>query len=261
LIPRITTALLFLICIVSLIGYGPAYCEQAPAFINVKECGATGDGVTDDTEAILKAIKLGSEKLLSVYFPKGSYKLTKTLTIEQQSLMGTEPGAWPADSGPMPQFLIHHNSGPALVMRDGASVHGINFNYEPRKFDKYPPAILMEGQGLSITNVRLQTCDDGIITGPKSAVGRLNIENVFIISPCGTGVYVTRTYDIPTIRNIEIWNNQNRKPITAFKFGRNDGLRGSHLFAFNVDVGFELEDAAEGGTWAVLPAAGLMPLE
>ena len=45
--------------------------------VNVREYGAVGDGVADDTEAVNAAIAAGS----TIYFPKGKYKITETLTI------------------------------------------------------------------------------------------------------------------------------------------------------------------------------------
>ena len=45
----------------------------------VREFGATGDGTTDDTVAIQKAVDSGTG---DISFPKGSYRLTKTITIE-----------------------------------------------------------------------------------------------------------------------------------------------------------------------------------
>ncbi len=230
--------------------------SQPPAYLNVRDYGAVGDGAADDTPAIAKAIDDGAKLKLPVCLPRGSYKVTKPLVIDKQSIIGSEPGAWNADSAPMPMISVAHNTGPALTMRDGSSIHGIGFVYDPRTFDKYPPAILMDGQGLSISNVRLQYCDDGIITAENAGVGRLNIENVFIVSPGGTALFVNRTYDIPTVRNIEVWNNQNRPNVTAFKFGRNDGIRASHLFAFNVSVGFELANDPEGGTWGTFAECG-----
>jgi hypothetical protein len=50
--------------------------------VNVKDFGAVGDGVTDDTVAIQAAIN--SINLLNggcVYFPNGNYKITSTITI------------------------------------------------------------------------------------------------------------------------------------------------------------------------------------
>jgi hypothetical protein len=228
----------------------------APAAVSVKDFGAVGDGKADDTAAIQRAIDDGKARKLPVLFPKDTYRVTKPFVIENQSLMGTEPGGWPADSGPMPAILVDHDSGPALTMRDGAAVHGLMFVYGERKDAKYPPTISMAGGGISITNVRLQYCTDGIISDGKSNCGRLNIENVFMVSPGGVGLYVARTYDLPTLRNIEVWNNLNRPNVTAFKFGRNDGLRGSQLVAFGVQTGFELADDSEGGTWGVFADCG-----
>ena len=45
----------------------------------VREFGATGDGTTDDTVAIQKAVDSGTG---DISFPKGSYRLTKTITID-----------------------------------------------------------------------------------------------------------------------------------------------------------------------------------
>lgn len=43
--------------------------------VNVKDCGAKGDGITDDTEAIQQAIMNGR----TIYFPDGTYLLNKCL--------------------------------------------------------------------------------------------------------------------------------------------------------------------------------------
>jgi hypothetical protein len=48
---------------------------------NVMDFGATGDGVTDDTDAIKQAIATGR----SVYFPAGTYLITSTLNITQDT--------------------------------------------------------------------------------------------------------------------------------------------------------------------------------
>ncbi len=52
--------------------------EQAPAFVNVKDYGAKGDGKADDTAAIRKAIDALPERGGVVYFPPGQY-LTGTI--------------------------------------------------------------------------------------------------------------------------------------------------------------------------------------
>jgi len=51
--------------------------------INVKDLGAVGDGDTDDTVAIQAALSAG----LSVFFPDGTYKVTSTLTMYENSMI------------------------------------------------------------------------------------------------------------------------------------------------------------------------------
>ena len=49
--------------------------------INVMEaCGAKGDGVTDDTQSILAALKLLGNTGGSLYFPPGTYNFSETIS-------------------------------------------------------------------------------------------------------------------------------------------------------------------------------------
>lgn len=52
-------------------------------FISVKDFGAIGDGVADDTTKIQSAINAGA----SVYFPAGTYKITANITIPSNRLI------------------------------------------------------------------------------------------------------------------------------------------------------------------------------
>lgn len=59
--------------------------ENSKIIANVKDYGAKGDGITDDTNAIKAAIN--SEN--SIFFPPGTYKITNTINLKEHlSLIG-----------------------------------------------------------------------------------------------------------------------------------------------------------------------------
>jgi len=216
-----------------------------PGMLSVKSFGATGDGRTDDTAAIERAIRTARERGQAVFFPDGQYRVRRPLVIERQRLIGALAGGWCADSTPMPRILVDHTRRPALTMKDGAAIHGLAFMYDRSgRARTYAPTILLAGNGLSITNVRIQYPQDGIIADGKTNIGRTNIENVFIVQPRGQGLYLTHTYDVATVRNVEVWCNGPMQPGPAFRLGRNDELRMNNCFAFNCRVGYLFEDDA-----------------
>src|SRR5712692_708114 len=56
-----------------------------PSWANVKtNYGAAGDGVTDDTAAIQKALNALGPTNPTLYFPDGTYRITQTLTLVAQ---------------------------------------------------------------------------------------------------------------------------------------------------------------------------------
>lgn len=50
-------------------------------YFNVKDYGAAGDGVTDDTDAVNKCVKAAKAASGTAYFPAGSYLITKTVKV------------------------------------------------------------------------------------------------------------------------------------------------------------------------------------
>ncbi len=62
---------------------------QQPTFapvLNIRDFGAVADGVADDTAAFQAALEAGRQQQLPVYLPRGDYRLTQTIRVEQQLL-------------------------------------------------------------------------------------------------------------------------------------------------------------------------------
>lgn len=93
-----------------------------PAFskaVNVKDFGAKGDGVTDDTRAIHAAIRAVSDGL--VEFPRGNYRIAATIDIQLSengtvglSGRGGSAAIIMAGKGPAFRFIGSHDKGSAL---------------------------------------------------------------------------------------------------------------------------------------------------
>ncbi|NLI01260.1 MAG: hypothetical protein GX446_17405 [Chthonomonadales bacterium] len=247
-------------CLVSLASCLPA--SGNPDSVNVRSHGAAGDGKADDTAAFLAAIAAANRDKRTVYVPRGIYRVAKPLVLEGIALHGPEPGAWPADVDATPVLIPTHRDGPGIEIKAGGSLRGICVRYAWEKEPEAgPPAILVSGIGAWISAVKIMYPWDGIMTDGVSNVGRLNIADVFIVSPRNVGVRVTGTWDVPALRNIEVWN---AGPVArgldkgiGFDLGKNDLIRLTDCFAFAMNVGFLLRDKIpgakiEGGTWGVM---------
>lgn len=238
-----------------------APCHAADGVFNVRDYGAAGDGKTDDTAAIQKALDAAKtiNKGAVVVLSAGEYRVTKTLTVEGVLLKGLDAGGWPADKGPLPTLLVDHTDGACILAKDAASIHGINFEYDHKaQQDRgFGPAVLLSGNGISVTNLRIHQPTEGIMSDGITNIGRLNIENVFIIAARRCGVFVTGTWDIPTLRNIEVWNPPTfcLDTCVGFKLGKNDLLRMDNCFAFQCKIGYQFIDdrkivkGEKGVTW------------
>jgi len=229
-------------------------CVVLAANVNVRDFGAAADGKTDDTDAIVKAIESAGFGG-TVSFPMGTYRVTRTLTIKGVHLLGNCAGGFPSDADVMPSIIVSHTTGPCIECRDWSSVHGLAFRYESVDWEKptrYPPTILLAGNGISISNVKIWGAYDAIIADGKSNIGRVNLENIFLPEVVNTGVYLTRAYDIPTMRNVEVFctNKHFLEHGIGFKMGRLDELHASNCFVIGAHTGFLFEEdkGPDGGS-------------
>lgn len=84
-------------------------------WVNVRQVGAKGDGITDDTAAFQAAVNRAPTGSV-VYLPAGSYLLSSTVTVPPQvSLLGSGPGT----------VISYTGSGACL------SQHGSNASFTP----------------------------------------------------------------------------------------------------------------------------------
>lgn len=83
---------------------------------NVKDFGATGDGTTNDTNAILLAISASqATRVGTVYFPDGTYMITGSLTLV---------------ADPQSDIALVGNGSNVSVIKQTANVNAVEFNMD-----------------------------------------------------------------------------------------------------------------------------------
>jgi len=112
---------------------GTALTAQSTGIFSVKDFGAVGDGVTDDTAAIqaaLDAVSTTTSQGGTVWIPQGTYRTTAPLTIESENVFirGTGHRKWSssmatgADATIVPSTILTDHSGPCITL----SAHEVN---------------------------------------------------------------------------------------------------------------------------------------
>lgn len=95
--------------------------KKLDATVSVKEFGAAGDGVTDDTQAIQAALNAIKSSGGEVYFPAGTYKVTSSIVIDAASIKFSGngrrkvyPGVFAASASSLSTIMPVHSDTAAI---------------------------------------------------------------------------------------------------------------------------------------------------
>ena len=176
------------------------------AIENVKDFGAKGDGVTDDTSAFKAAIRTASAMGGgSVYVPAGRYVIRETVPIPE---MVTLRGDWsgPDSDGKLGNGTVilayvgrgQEKGGALFDLAQCCGVMNMTIYYpeqDPSNVVPYTPTIEGREVVCTIKNVWLVNSYRGIVIGEVAGCALPTVENVYG-SPLNTGVFINNCFDI-----------------------------------------------------------------
>jgi hypothetical protein len=247
------------------------------AELNVRAFGAKGDGGTDDTAAIQKALDTAESRHGGrVFLPAGKYHVAGHLSIPPGVILAGVNEAPPA----MCSGADHHNQGSILLATEGkGSADGIPFItlhsvsqitglivfYPEQTTDviPYPWCVAGDGDNCSITNCLLVNPYQAVDFG-NHAAGRHYINGLYG-QPLKTGVLVDQCYDIGRISNVHFWpfwtdtpkvHKYTNENATAFVIARTDWEYMNNCFCIFYHCGYHFLDRGHGAGNAVLTECG-----
>ncbi|MBX7073511.1 MAG: hypothetical protein K1X71_10225 [Pirellulales bacterium] len=246
--------------------------QSRPDIYDAAQFGAVGDGITDVTKSIQKALDAagrarGGVVLLNrgVYLCRGSLNVPSGVTLR---------GVWesvPAHNGirdeglPKPTddgttLLVTADAGsengpPFITLNTNSTLKGLVLYYPDQKRDEaprpYPWAVAMRGKNPALLDVELLNPYNGIDATQNE---RHLIRNVSG-QPLRRGVLVDAIYDVGRIENVHFnpwwsmhpkmreWQMANGE---AFVFARTDWQYVLNTFCFGYKVGYKFAQSKSG---------------
>lgn len=197
--------------------------------VSAKDYGAKGDGTTDDTAAIQKALDAVAESHGIVHLPAGDYKLSNSLVVPRRSTLMGEGERW---QNKATTLLVPEPGFPAVRLGHGSGVKALNISY-PNNRDSinpkpYPPAIQLEGINPSVESIFFDCAWIGVSTMPggcNSGQGMFRDLSGFVHH---VGIHLSGCRDVNRIQDVH-W----------FVGGSDDSEK---AYFFKNRVGFEFGD-------------------
>lgn len=158
---------------------------------NVRDFGAMGDGITDDTGAVEHALREGGDGLLE--FPKGDYRITRTISFDL-----TKTGRLAIHGCGGTAKLLMHGSGPLFefIGHHGGSADPGSFKPDVWQLERMPTVsqIEIEGKHPHADGLRF----NGVMQPTLSGVLIRNVRN---------GVHLTQRCRNVLISHCHIYHN------------------------------------------------------
>lgn len=192
--------------------------------VNVKACGAVGNGTTDDTASINKAMKLAFETKKEVYFPAGKYLISSTIEVpEGISVKGVNASYDYDSNGTYTKSSALEQTSVIMSATDitmfgigrGTSISYLTFYYSNNLATRTTRAVTKptictsayrDGLDPMSTGTSIHDCFlmNGSSFFKSTGGGKIRIYNIKI-DCTDTAIEIKRSYDSCYIDNIHLW--------------------------------------------------------
>jgi hypothetical protein len=235
---------LFVITAMALVS--AAWAAGVPGSTSATAFGAKGDGVTDDTAAIQKALDSLTNGGV-VHLAAGSYLISGELKVPAGTTLLGEGARWENSAT---RLIVPKKGYSAVRLSHGSSVKGLAISYpnnqNNEKPEVYPPAILLDGINPSVENIVLDCAWIGISTPPgggNAGQGLFRDITGFVHS---VGIHLSGCRDVNRIEDVHWFvGGKNgpgeayfRKHRVGFEFGDVDGTLMDRCFIIGAKTFF-----------------------
>jgi hypothetical protein len=250
-------------------------------YLNVRKFGAHGNGKTDDTAAIQKALDAaGKQSGNVVLLPTGDYLIKGSLNVPPnvtlQGIFRAPSAGMPYAPGNSPQtgscLLAVGGKGkpdgtPLISLNTNSTLYGVKVFYPeqtcPEPPVQYPWTVRQLGAGAALVNVTIlnpwQAVDCGTVTGVRHYIHGLYGQ------PLKTGLFIDRCTDIGRVQDVHFWPfwklarkllTYTSTQATAFLIGRTDWEYMFNCFAICHKIGYHFVRTPSGEPNVLLTQCG-----
>lgn len=218
----------------------PALCADAPSSVSVRDFGAKGDGIADDTAAIQKALDAVAPARGVAHLPAGKYLITDSIRVPERCTFLGEGVRW---ENAATQIIIEKPGFVGIRLSHASSVRGLAIIY-PNNADNanptpYPPAIELDGINPSVENIVFGNAWIGVSTPPgggNAGQGMFRDLTGFVHH---VGMHLSGCRDVNRIQDVHWFvggkdtpgvESYYRKNRVGFEFGDVDGVMMDRCF-------------------------------
>ncbi|MEM1084917.1 MAG: right-handed parallel beta-helix repeat-containing protein [Verrucomicrobiota bacterium] len=174
---------------------------KTATYLNIRDFGAKGDGETDDTKALLAAMKAATQEEGTVYFPQGTYMIHPVKVPSHITLLGRSGWAYENKDDKDPEFrgktTLAALSGDARSLLDLEDQRGIRI------------------QGLTLDGRELGKGMHGIYVRHHGCELHNMIEDCRINHFTGSGIKFQRAWVLGVRRCLLMWNGEHGIDLTG----------------------------------------------